>query len=97
MNKNKPPPAQTVVVPASRLIWDDERLRALDKHQLANLLTNLQTQLDIGRISDETAVDLQQRILSLLPKSARPKNRTLDLKATQAADAEGSNRTESEK
>lgn len=69
MNRIKPPP-QRPFVPPSQVVWDDERLSALDKDQLANLLTNLQTQLELGRISEETATDLERRIRSRLPKAA---------------------------
>jgi hypothetical protein len=74
MTKIKPPP-QRAFVPPSQLVWNDERLSALDKDQLANLLANLQTQLELGRISEETATDLEQRIRARLPKSAARKQR----------------------
>jgi hypothetical protein len=69
MSKIKPPP-QRAFVPPSQLVWNDERLGALDKNQLTNLLANLQTQLDLGRISEETATDLERRIRARLPKPA---------------------------
>lgn len=67
MSRIKPPP-QRAYVPPSQLVWNDERLSALDKDQLTNLLANLQTQLDLGRISEETAADLERRIRARLPK-----------------------------
>jgi len=96
MSKNKPPP-QAVFVPASRLVWDDERLRALDKKQLANLLVNLQTQLAVGRISDETASDLEKRIRSRLPRPARSTGRKRRSKAPHEDAAEEGNKAEAEK
>jgi hypothetical protein len=75
MSKPKPAP-QRPFVPPSPLVWDDERLNALDKEQLANLLANVPAQLAIGRISEETASDLERRIRSRIPppsKSARQK------------------------
>jgi hypothetical protein len=66
MSKAKPPP-QRPFVPTSKLVWDDDRLGALNKEQLTNLLFNLPGQLEIGRISEETAADLERRIRLRLP------------------------------
>lgn len=86
MSKNKPPPPQPAFIAPSRLVWDDERLRALDKKQLANLLVNLRTQLAVGKISEETASDLEMRIRSRLPRPARSTRRP---RATKAAHDDG--------
>jgi hypothetical protein len=67
MSKAKNVPLKPTYTPPSLVVWTDERLAALDKTQLANLLENLQTQLTSGRVSEATAVDLEVRIKSRLP------------------------------
>ena len=74
MSKPKPVP-QRPFVPASKLVWDDDRLSVLNKEQLANLLFNLPAQVESGRISEETASDLEQRIRSRLPEQGTPTRR----------------------
>ena len=86
MNTTKPGP-QRPFVPTSQLVWDDERLNALDKDQLANLLANVPTQLAIGRISEETAVDLEQRIRSRLPAPSKSGRR--EAVEHESADGDG--------
>ena len=76
MSKAKSLPQKPVYTPPSRLVWTDERLAALDKAQLINLLDNLQTQRTSGRVSEETAADLEVRIRSRLPaRSATPRRK----------------------
>jgi hypothetical protein len=67
MSKAKNVPLKPTYTPPSLVVWTDERLAALDKTQLANLLENLRTQLTSGRVSEATAVDLEVRIKSRLP------------------------------
>jgi hypothetical protein len=80
MSKAKNVPPKPGFTPPSRIVWTDERLAALDKSQLTNLLGNLQTQLSCGRVSEADAVELEQRIKSRLPARAsalrrkRPRN-----------------------
>ena len=62
MSKVRSAPAKPVYVPPSQIVWTDERLAALAKDQLINLLANLQTQRSSGRVSEETAVELEVRI-----------------------------------
>jgi len=58
------------------LDWTDERLRTLDQDQLLNLLANLDHQRAIGRLSEATAVVLDQRISALLTKRNGAKRRS---------------------
>lgn len=67
MSKAKNVPLKPTYIPPSLVVWTDERLAALDKTQLSNLLENLRTQLNCGRVSEATAVDLEGRIRSRLP------------------------------
>ena len=82
MSKAKNVVAKPVYIPPSLIVWTDERLAALDKKQLANLLENLHTQRSSGRISDETAEDLAVRIRSRLParSAARRKRPILEVR-----------------
>lgn len=76
MSKARSLPAKPVYVPPSQIVWTDERLAALGKDQLINLLANLHTQVSSGRVSESTAVDLEVRIKGLLPArvvNVRPK------------------------
>jgi hypothetical protein len=59
-----------------RLDWTDERMRTLDQDQLLNLLANLDHQRAIGRLSEATAVVLDQRISALLTKRNGAKRRS---------------------
>lgn len=67
MSKPKTLSTAPVFVPKSQLVWTDEKLQALDTAQLVNLLDNLHIQLASGRITEETAADLQKRIEARLP------------------------------
>jgi hypothetical protein len=67
MSKPKTLSTAPVFVPKSQLVWTDEKLQALDTVQLGNLLDNLGVQLASGRVSEETAADLQRRIEARLP------------------------------
>lgn len=67
MSKAKSAPVKPVFIPPSQIVWTDERLAALAKDQLINLLANLQTQRSTGRVSEEVAVELEVRIKGLLP------------------------------
>ena len=58
------------------LDWTEERLRTLDQDQLLNLLANLDHQRAIGRLSEATAVVLDQRISALLTKRNGAKRRS---------------------
>lgn len=76
MSKAKSVPAKPVYLPPSQIVWTDERLAALDKAQLTNLLDNLQTQRACGRVSESIAVELEVRIRSRLPaRAAAPRRR----------------------
>lgn len=70
MSKARSAPAKPVYIPPSQIVWTDERLAALDKEQLINLLANLQTQRSNGRVSEAIAVELEVRIKGLLPARA---------------------------
>jgi hypothetical protein len=70
MSKARSLPQVAAPVPPSRLVWSDEKLDALDKDQLANLLQNLQRQLQIGRVSADAASELEGRIRARLPVRA---------------------------
>lgn len=68
MSKPKKIEPKSAPVAPSQLVWSEERLAALDKKQLANLLDNLHTQQLAGRVSEATAQELAVRIRSRLPK-----------------------------
>jgi hypothetical protein len=70
MSKARSAPVKPVFIPPSQIVWTDERLAALAKDQLINLLANLQTQRSSGRVSEEIAVELEVRIKGLLPARA---------------------------
>jgi len=57
------------------LDWSEEKLRTLDQDQLLNLLTNLDHQRSIGRLSEATATILDGRISALLTKRNIAKRR----------------------
>ena len=65
------------------LDWTDERLRRLDQDQLLNLLANLDRQRAIGRLSEATAVVLDERISALLTKRNGAKRRSDVSKAAE--------------
>lgn len=79
MSKPRSLPAAPLFVPKSQLVWTDEKLAALDTAQLGNLLDNLRVQVASGRVSEETAADLQKRIEARLPA------RELTLRRTREA------------
>ncbi|HUL64462.1 MAG TPA: hypothetical protein VLW55_07580 [Burkholderiaceae bacterium] len=58
------------------LDWTEEKLRTLDQDQLLNLLSNLDHQRAIGRLSESTAAVLEQRISALLTKRSSAKRRS---------------------
>lgn len=70
MSKARSLPPVPTPVPASRLVWNDEKLDALATEQLTNLLQNLATQVRIGRVTEEAATDLEARIRARLPARA---------------------------
>jgi hypothetical protein len=70
MSKQKTAPARPVFHTPSQMDWNEERLAALDKEQLLNLLHNLQTQREIGRVAEDAADELEQRIRARLPARA---------------------------
>jgi hypothetical protein len=67
MSKAKNVLLKPAYVPPSQIVWSDERLDALDKGQLTNLLANLQAQRSFGRVSEATAAEVEERIKSRLP------------------------------
>ena len=76
MSKAKNVQMKPVYVPPSQIVWSDERLAALDKEQLTNLLANLQAQRSCGRVSEATASEVEERIKSRLPTpSATPRRK----------------------
>ena len=76
MSKAKNVQLKPVYIPPSRIVWSDERLAALDKGQLTNLLANLQAQRSCGRVSEATASEVEERIKSRLPTpSATPRRK----------------------
>lgn len=87
MSKQKNVPATTVFVPKSQLVWTDEKLQALDTTQLGNLLDNLGVQVAAGRVTEETAADLQKRIEARLPARELASRRKRE--AQSQADADG--------
>ncbi|HTT10696.1 MAG TPA: hypothetical protein VMG60_07395 [Burkholderiaceae bacterium] len=48
--------------------WTEEKLVALEKDQLLNLLANLEHQFSIGRLNEATAEIMRKRIGSFLTK-----------------------------
>jgi hypothetical protein len=70
---SKPP--KPVFHAPMRLDWTAEKLGALSQDQLLNLLDNLDLQRASGRISDEDATVLDQRIAALLSRANGAKRR----------------------
>jgi hypothetical protein len=70
MSKAKSAIARPAFFTPTQMDWTEERLAALDKVQLINLLANLQTQRGSGRVGDHTADDLESRIKARLPARA---------------------------
>jgi hypothetical protein len=58
-----------------RFDWTDEKLQTLSQEQLLNLLENLDRQRAIGRISESTAANVEQRIAPLLTSRNGTKRR----------------------
>jgi hypothetical protein len=58
-----------VFQPPSQMSWTDEKLAALSKEQLLNLLDNLQTQRESGRVTPEAADEVARLIRARLPAS----------------------------
>jgi hypothetical protein len=54
----------------SQLDWPDEKLAGLDTAQLKNLLGNLHTMREAGRVSEAAADDIAARITARLPARA---------------------------
>jgi hypothetical protein len=94
MSKAKNVSLKPAYVPPSQIVWTDERLAALDKDQLVNLLANLQTQRTSGRVSETTAIELEERIKARLPTRAiavrRKRPRSEVLLEARAAEQLGS-------
>jgi len=55
--------------------WNDEKLARLDNEQLRNLLENLSKQREMGRVTEEAALELAQRIAARLPARAQTPRR----------------------
>lgn len=70
MSKTKSAPAKPVFVTPTQINWTEERLAALDKSQLVNLLANLHIQRGSGRLPEDTADELELRIRARLPTRA---------------------------
>jgi len=58
-----------VFQPPSQMSWTDEKLAALSKEQLLNLLDNLQTQRESGRVTPQAADEVARLIRARLPAS----------------------------
>jgi hypothetical protein len=73
-----------------RFDWTDEKLQALSQEQLLNLLENLDHQRMIGRVSEDAAATIDQRITSLLTSRNNTKRRK-QLAEAAALDADAAN------
>ena len=69
MRKAKPT-INRVFLPPSQMSWTDEKLALLSKEQLLNLLDNLQTQRESGRVSRQAADEVTSLIAARLPTGA---------------------------
>lgn len=69
--RKAPRTAPPVFMTPSLMNWTDEKLATLDKGQLLNLLDNLHTQRESGRVAAEVADDLSSRISARLPARAK--------------------------
>ena len=58
-----------VFQPPSQMSWTDEKLATLSKEQLLNLLDNLQTQRESGRVTPQAADEVARLIRARLPAS----------------------------
>jgi hypothetical protein len=81
MSKRNPlrsQPVRPVFHAPMRVDWSDEKLAALSQPQLLTLLDNLDKQRTIGRLADDDARVLDERIFSrLTPASRGKRNRTV--------------------
>jgi len=75
-----------VFQPPSQMSWTDEKLATLSKEQLLNLLDNLQTQREAGRVTPEAADEVARLIRARLPASVL--KRRQKAAATQRTDPE---------
>jgi hypothetical protein len=67
MRKTKPTPVNRVFLPPSQMSWTDDKLALLSKEQLLNLLDNLQTQRESGRVTAQAADEVAGLIAARLP------------------------------
>lgn len=70
MRKTKSTPVNRVFLPPSQMSWTDEKLALLSKEQLLNLLDNLQTQRESGRVTAQAADEVTGLIAARLPAGA---------------------------
>jgi hypothetical protein len=75
MARQSTKPIKPVFHAPLRLDWTDEKLGALSQEQLLNLLDNLDLQRTSGRIGDDEATVLDQRIAALLSRANGSKRR----------------------
>jgi len=66
MVRNPAGPSKPTFHAPIRFDWTDEKLQTLSQEQLLNLLENLDHQRAIGRVAEDTAATIDQRITSLL-------------------------------
>lgn len=71
-----------------RMDWTNEKLQTLSQEQLLNLLSNLDHQRTIGRISEADASEIDTRISSLLSRATHTKRRKQLAANASAAAAE---------
>ena len=79
----RPMTAPKIIHSPMLLDWTEERLRTLAQDQLLNLLANLDHQRAIGRLSESTALVLDERISALLTKRNGAKRRSDVSKAAE--------------
>lgn len=75
MARRETKPIKPIFHAPVRLDWTDEKLAVLSQEQLLNLLDNLDLQRASGRIADDEATVLDQRIGALLSRANRTKRR----------------------
>lgn len=66
MVRNPAGPGKPTFHAPMRFDWTDEKLQTLSQEQLLNLLENLDHQRAIGRVAEDAAATIDQRITSLL-------------------------------
>ena len=87
MARSSTKPIKPVFHAPMRLDWTDEKLAALSQEQLLILLDNLDQQRLIGRVNEQDATQLDQRITALLTRANGTKRRKkLAAAAEQAAE-----------